>query len=307
MTDAPDTQLIALAGHGPEDVAILPSGELVTGLADGRVIAIDPNTHAWRVLTCTGGRPLGIESTANNEVIICDTERGLLQLNLDTGALNVLVDRFAGEALGFCNNASVAEDGSIYFSQSSRQYGLATWKRDIVEGTQSGRLFKRQPNGEVQLLADGLAFTNGVTLSADQSSLIYAQSGALSLTRLWLRGHKTGTHEPFVPHLAGFPDNLCTDAQGLIWVALAAPEDARLKVIQQLPKTLRKTLGWAQQFLPLHPQGTVWVQAYNISGQLVRQIHFQHPHFQLVTGMRRAGNTLYLSSLQGQNLLAVSL
>ena len=34
------TTLIPLAGEGPEDVACLPSGELITGCADGRILKI---------------------------------------------------------------------------------------------------------------------------------------------------------------------------------------------------------------------------------------------------------------------------
>ena len=300
------TTLIPLAGEGPEDVACLPSGELITGCADGRILKIHPQTQAWQVLCCTGGRPLGIEVINAQEILICDAVRGLLHLDLRCGRLSVWVDHFGGEPLRFCNNATVAQDGTVYFSQSSQRHSLKAWRRDLVDRIPSGRLFKRTPDGDVILLADRLFFTNGVTLSADQQSLIYAQSGRATLTRLWLNGRRAGSHEPFAPPMAGFPDNLSTDQYGLIWVALASKPDWRLHLIHRLPRLARQWVGKIQQHLPIEPEAIVWVQAYNHRGEMVRQIRFEHPQFQMVTGMRRHGHQLYLSSLTGSHLLNVA-
>lgn len=301
----PNPRLIPLSGDGPEDVACLPSGELITGCADGRILKIDPMSQRWQVLCCTGGRPLGIEVINPDRLLICDAVRGLLQLDLPSGRLQVLVDQFGGEPLRFCNNATVAQDGTIYFSQSSQRHSLNAWRRDLVDHLPSGRLFKRTPDGEVILLADQLFFTNGVTLTADQQSLIYAQSGHASLTRLWLGGAKSGTHEPFTVPLAGFPDNLSTDQYGLIWVALASKPDWRLHLIHHLPRVLRQWIGRIQQHLPIEPESIVWAQAYNSQGELVQQIRLTHPQFKMVTGLRRHGHQLYLSSLVGSHLLQV--
>lgn len=298
--------LIPIAGVGPEDVACLPSGELITGCADGRILKINPRTHAWQVLCCTGGRPLGIEVINQHELLICDAVRGLLHLDLHHGRLRVWVDHFGGEPLRFCNNATVAQDGTVYFSQSSRRHSLTSWRRDLVDRIPSGRLLKRTPDGEVILLADQLFFTNGVTLSADQQSLIYAQSGHASLTRLWLHGARAGSHQPFAQPMAGFPDNLSTDQYGLIWVALASKPDWRLHLIHRLPRLLRQWIGSLQQHLPIEPESIVWAQAYNHQGELVRQIRFHHPQFKMVTGMRRHADQLYLSSLVGSHLLGVA-
>ena len=73
----PQTRLIAVSGQKPEDVAILSTGELVTGLDDGRVVAIAPETGQIRTLVNTGGRPLGLEVTTDDQIVMCDTECGL--------------------------------------------------------------------------------------------------------------------------------------------------------------------------------------------------------------------------------------
>jgi Strictosidine synthase len=41
---------------------------------------------------------------------------------------------------GFCNNASIARDGTIYFTDSSSRFPLSAWRRDILEHRPNGRL-----------------------------------------------------------------------------------------------------------------------------------------------------------------------
>jgi hypothetical protein len=42
---------------------------------------------------------------------------------------------------------------------------------------------------------------------------------------------------------------------------------------------------------------TVWVQAYNTSGVLVRDLQTSHPWFHMVTGVREMNGTVWLGSL----------
>jgi streptogramin lyase len=57
--------LIPLPGKGPEDVVVGPDGVIYTGLMDGRVLAVAPEDGAVREVANTGGRPLGLEATAD--------------------------------------------------------------------------------------------------------------------------------------------------------------------------------------------------------------------------------------------------
>lgn len=88
-----------LPGEGPEDVVAGPEGVIYTGLLDGRVVAVAPEDGAVREVANTGGRPLGLEATADGRLLICDSPKGLLELNLKTGALTPLVTHEGGEQL----------------------------------------------------------------------------------------------------------------------------------------------------------------------------------------------------------------
>ena len=66
----------------------------------------------------------------------------------------------------FCNNAAVAADGTIWFSDSSRHYGVAQWKEDFVQDTRTGRLLRRDPDGTVTVVLDSFSNRGSDSVSA---------------------------------------------------------------------------------------------------------------------------------------------
>ncbi|HCU51748.1 MAG TPA: strictosidine synthase, partial [Micromonosporaceae bacterium] len=66
-----------------------------------------------QLLANTGGRPLGIEvDKRDGSLIVCDAYRGLLRIAED-GEITDLASSAAGTPIVFCNNAAVANDGTI--------------------------------------------------------------------------------------------------------------------------------------------------------------------------------------------------
>jgi sugar lactone lactonase YvrE len=97
----------------------------VTGVEDGRILRIRPDTLDVRTAADTGGRPLGIEFTPDGQLVVCDARQGLLMVNPKSGSVHTLVDRVHDEKMRLCDNAAVCDDGTIYFSDSSRRHNLA--------------------------------------------------------------------------------------------------------------------------------------------------------------------------------------
>ena len=88
-----------MPGEGPEDVVVGQDGVIYTGLVDARVLAVAPDDGAVREVANTGGRPLGLEATADGRLLICDSPKGLLELDLKTGALKTLVSHDGAEPI----------------------------------------------------------------------------------------------------------------------------------------------------------------------------------------------------------------
>src|SRR6266540_3313910 len=206
----PPVRRLEVDGAAPEDVVVDGAGRVVTGVDDGRLLRVGPDGRV-EVVADTGGRPLGIELLGDGRLLVCDARRGLLAVDPETSAVEVLVDRVAGEPMRFCNNAAVAADGTVYFSDSSRRFGIDHWRADLLEHSGTGRLLRRDPNGEVEVLLDGLQFANGVALAPDESFVAVAETGAYRLTRLWLGGERAGERDLLVDDL---PGRLVHDLQG---------------------------------------------------------------------------------------------
>lgn len=289
-----EAALRPVGGAGPEDVVVDPGGHVYTGLEDGRLLRLPPGGGEPELLADTGGRPLGLELHPGGGLVVCDADKGLLHLAPD-GGLETLVDRFEGEPFKFTNNAAVAADGTIYFTDTSRRFGIAGYKLDLLEHSGTGRLFARRPDGEVEQLLDGLQFANGVALDPEERYLLVAETGAYRIRRLWLRGDQAGRDEIFVDNLPGFPDNLST-GEGVFWVAMPTPRDRILDALLPRP-WLRNIIARLPDRLQPQPKRHGFVLGLDAAGTVVHNLQDPSGRVAMTTGARQHGDKLYLGSL----------
>ncbi|WP_433580598.1 SMP-30/gluconolactonase/LRE family protein [Nocardia brasiliensis] len=287
---------VELPAAGPEDVVRTPDGRLLAGTGDGTIHSIDPASGEVRSLVNTGGRPLGLHADPDGAVLICDFERGLLELRPD-GTLEVLVDEFDGTRLPFASNVVRDTDGTIYFSSSTSRYPLDQYMGDLLEHSGTGRLFRRDPSGKVELLLDGLQFANGVVLAPDRSCVVVAETGGYRLTRYWLTGPKAGTRDLLIENLPGFPDNLGLCSDGLIWITLPSARNPILDRLLPLPGMLRRIVWTLPDWVQPKPVKTIWVMAVDFDGNVVHDLQTEGTNFSMVTGVVEHEGTLYLGSL----------
>ena len=282
---------------GAEDVLVGPDGTVWTGTEDGAIWALDPATGSTRRVSDTGGRPLGIELLAGGDLLVCDAERGLLRVDPTSGEVAVLLDRVDGRPMKFCNNAAVAADGTIWFSDSSLHHGVDQWKDDFVQDTRTGRLLRLDPDGTVTVVLDGLAFANGVALAVDESYVCVAETRGRTVVRLWLTGPRAGTRDHLVADLPGYPDNISRGSDGMIWVTLASPVDALVERLGSAPLVLRKAVTRIPEALQPRPRRTIRVRAYAADGRLVHDVDIDHPGYHMVTGVREHDGRVWMGSL----------
>ncbi|MGK8523815.1 SMP-30/gluconolactonase/LRE family protein [Nocardia asteroides] len=300
----PELRRLELPGKGPEDVVLSPDGRIIAGIDSGAVLSIDPATGDVHELVNTGGRPLGLHADVDGRVLICDFERGLIELDTE-GRLTVLVDEIDGERLRFASNVVRDIDGTIYFSASSRRYSLEEYMGDLLEHSGTGRLFRRYPGGQVETLIDDLQFANGVVLAPDRSSVVVAETGGYRLTRYRLTGPRAGTRERLIENLPGFPDNLGLGSDGLIWITLPSPRNPLLDRLLPLPGILRRVVWTLPEWVQPKPVRTVWVMAVDFDGRVVHDLQVEGAEYSMVTGVVEQDGVLYLGSL-AESAVAVS-
>ena len=282
---------------GAEDVVVAPDGTVHTGTEDGTIWAVDPESGRVRRVAETAGRPLGLEFFDDGDLLVCDARRGLLRVSTTTGEVKVLCDRVEGHPMKFCNNAAIAADGTIWFSDSSRRYAIEQWKDDFVQDTRTGRLLRRDPDGTITVVLDRLAFANGVALAADESFVCVAETRARTVVRLWLAGPRTGERDLLVGDLPGYPDNISRGSDGLIWVTISSPIDGLVERLGSAPMVLRRAVTKIPEALQPKPKNTIRVQAYADDGRLVHDLDIDHPGYHMVTGVREHHGRVWMGSL----------
>lgn len=288
--------MLPLPGVGPEDVLCAPDGDALTGLADGRVLRVTPSGHVTEIAR-TGGRPLGLEWLPDGRVLVCDGVRGLLALDVRRGRVEELAPGLDGVPFAFCNNAAVTDDGTVYFTDSSRTFGVDSWRGAVIEHRGDGRLLRRSPDGSLDVVADGLEFANGVALAADASWVAVAQTGAYTVERFELVGEQQGRRQRFTS-LPGFPDNLARGTDGLLWIALAGRRSPLLDRLHAADPRWRRAMWRLPARLQPRPDDMVWVMAYDEAGAVVHDLQGRIAGLRMSTGVREQAGRVWIGSLE---------
>jgi sugar lactone lactonase YvrE len=295
-------------GHGPEDVVVDLEGRLVTGADDGRLWRWPAEDDQDRVpepelVADTGGRPLGIEvDPRDGSLIVCDAERGLLRVT-GNGAVTLLTDSAVGRPFGLCDNAAVARDGTVYFSDSSDRYGLSNWRLDMLEHQPNGRLLRYDPgSGQTDVVADQVYFPNGVALTPDESALLFVETSTHRLMRLPLDGGSPTQ----LADLPAYPDNMAPVGDGTYWIALPSPRLASLERLLPHPR-VRQVVAKVPERLQPQPKRYGLAALVDGEGRVLRTLHGPAGRYLMITGVRQHGSTLWLGSLTENAVARVSL
>uniref|UniRef100_A0A0E0M0K8 Zinc finger PMZ-type domain-containing protein n=1 Tax=Oryza punctata TaxID=4537 RepID=A0A0E0M0K8_ORYPU len=156
------------------------------------------------------GRPLGVQfHRRTGEMYIADAYLGLMRVGRRGGLATVVATEAGGVPLNFVNGVDVDQDtGDVYFTDSSTTYQRSDYLLVVLSGDATGRLLRYEPRtGNVTVLKSGLAFPNGVAVSADGTHLVVAETASCRLLRHWLRGSNAGATE-VLAELPGYPDNV---------------------------------------------------------------------------------------------------
>lgn len=286
--------------HGPEDIAFDSQGRLHAGLHDGRIVRLDGD----KVVTIanTGGRPLGMQFDKAGNLIICDAWKGLLQLGPD-GQFTTLVSEVNGVPLTFTDDLDIADDGRIYFTDASTKYRQPDYVLDLLEGRPYGRLYVYDPaQKHATLLLDKLYFANGVALSKDQQAVFVAETYRYRIRKVWISGERSGQNVIIADNLPGLPDNINSDRNGTIWLAMPTPRKAIADVSARYPWMRELMVRLPRAFWP-KPDRYGLVVAIDENGAVLKSLHDPSGgHLRMVTSVTPHQGHLYFGSLENDRI-----
>ncbi|XVO85515.1 SMP-30/gluconolactonase/LRE family protein [Pseudomonas palleroniana] len=293
---------------GPEALVLDAQGLLISGLHDGRIIRTAPDSQTLEVLANTGGRPLGMALHPDGRLIIADGIKGLLALD-GARQLTTLSTSANGVSFGFTDDVVVDAEGRYaYFSDASSRWGYGQDGEAVIEHGADGRLLRYDfSHGTTEVLLDHLQFANGVALGPDENYVLVNETGAYRISRYWLKGERSGSHDLFIDNLPGLPDNLSFNGHERFWVALYSPRNPLLDAFAGYP-SLRKVMVRALMVVPKPVERKAFVLGLDTEGKVIANLQDGSAgNYSPITTAREYGNWLYLGSLTNTSLARLPL
>jgi gluconolactonase len=176
------------------------------------IVALTPEGVAGELFN-TKGIPAGLAFHPDGSLWIADEGEnihGLLRIGRD-GESTVVVNEYEGEPLNGANDLVFDAEGVVYFSDpwgSSADHPI-------------GAFYRYFPEGRLEQIDSGLAFPNGVAVSADGIYVYLAETFRNRILRYPINGDGTvGPREHFADtEEPSGPDGMAFDANGDLYVA----------------------------------------------------------------------------------------
>ncbi|CAH2064388.1 unnamed protein product [Thlaspi arvense] len=292
----------------PEDIAYhRDSGLIYTGCADGWVKRVkvleSANDSVVEDWVKTGGRPLGIAFGLHGEVIVADAYKGLLNISNDGKKTELLTDEAKGVRFKLTDAVAVGDNGVLYFTDASYKYNFHQVAFDMLEGKPHGRLLSFDPTTRTtRVLLRDLYFANGVSMSPDQTHLVFCETTIRRCSRYYINEERV---ELFIQDLPGYPDNIRYDGDGHYWIALPSGVTTLWKISMKYP-FLRKLIAMATKygFEIMFPENAGVLQV-NLDGKPIALYH-DHTITHITTGVK-IGKYLYCGSLLHSRIIRLDL
>jgi len=294
--------------EGAEDVIFDRDDILYTGNRHGDILKwFPPDYTRYEVLAHIGGSPLGMAFDRDGRLNICVAGMGLYQVEL-----NGAVRRLTAETnrslfsvvddsnMKLADDLDIAPDGSIYFSEATTRFEMHDWYADALESRGNGRIIRYDPaTGQTRTVLPDLVFPNGICMSHDGQSFLFAESWACRISRYHFAGPKKGTVEVVIANLPGYPDNINRSSDGGYWLALMGMRTPALDLSLEMPGFRRRMARRCSEDVWLMPNlNTGCVLKFDDAGEIKESLWDlggkKHP---MITSMREHKGVLYLCGI----------
>ena len=201
---------------------------------ENRVMTVDLQGNAETVVEVPGG-PSGLGWLPNGRLQIVSVS-GRCLLRLDSEGLTKVAD-LSELASDRTNDMVMDQLGRAYIGN----FGYAFLDHTAVP--RLANIVMVMPDGKTRIVAEDMAFPNGMVITPDGQTLIVAESlaarltafditadGSLARRRIWAQFDSRG-FAAFDTSRA-FPDGICLDVEGAIWVASAEGSKEVLRVLE---------------------------------------------------------------------------
>ncbi len=165
------------------------------------IVTVDLNSNRDVIVRTPFALPFCIDWLADGRLVIVSGREGRLLCRNPDGSLINYAD-LRSIADGVWNEIVVDGRGNAYVNGGPGIIALVTY------------------DGSTRLVADGIAFPNGMAITPDNATLIIAESHGKKLTAFDITADGSLSNRRIWADLAGgVPDGICIDADNAVWYA----------------------------------------------------------------------------------------
>ena len=177
---------------------------------DHEVVAVDEKGNRESIVTVPE-QPSGLGWTPDG-ILLVVSMRDQKLMRLDVDGLTEHAD-LSIHANYWCNDMVVDAQGGAYV-------GNFGFNRHAGEELRATTLIRVTPEGRTSVAADGLWFPNGMVITPDGRTLVVGETRAHRLTAFDIGTDGTLSNRRIFAETENmYPDGICLDQEGAIWVA----------------------------------------------------------------------------------------
>jgi ribose transport system permease protein len=293
---------------GPEDVILDGDDNIYVGDRTGDIVRfLAPDYRRQEVFAHVGGRPLGMAFARDGALLVCIGGMGLYRVTMDR-RIEKLTDEtnrswfsvIDDSRLRLADDLDIAPDGRVFFSEATVRYEMHEWPVDCLESRGNGRIVCFDPKtGTTHTVLKSLVFPNGICMTHDGQSFLFAETWACRISRYWFDGPNKGKVEAVIADLPGYPDNINRASDGTYWLALVGMRTPSFDLALKMPGFRRRM---ARRIAPdewMYPNiNTGCVVRFDEGGRIVETLWDlggeNHP---MITSMREHKGYLYIGGI----------
>ena len=293
---------------GPEDIILDNGDNLYCGSRHGDIIRFFPPDYTrYETYVHIGGHTLGLAFDKDGSLVVCASGMGVFRVTPDREVHKVsdetnrsfwsIVDN---SRMRLADDLDIAPDGRIFFSEATIRYDHQTWMMEALEGRGNGRIICYDPStNSSRTVIPNLMFPNGICVTHDCQSILFAETFGCRISRYWFAGPKKGRMEPVISDLPGLPDNINRASDGNFWCAMVGMRAPALDLALKMPDFRRRMIYRVAPDEWLFPQmNTGFVFKFDLQGRILDALWdlegLKHP---MITSIREHKGNLYLGGL----------
>jgi ribose transport system permease protein len=299
--------------EGPEDVILDEDDHLYCGNRFGDIVRFfAPDYKRWEVFAHIGGHPLGLAIDKEGSILTCVAGMGLYKVTRDRRVVNLSDQtnrsRFSvidDSRVRLADDLDIAPDGRVFYSDPTIRYELSDWLSEALEMRPNGRLICYDPrDGSSRTVVTKLLFPNGVCLSHDAKSFLFASTWGCSIHRYWIEGPRKGQTDVVIDDLPGYPDNINRASDGTYWCAFVGMRSPTFDLMLSLPGVRRRMISRVapDNWLFANTNAGCLIK-FDDSGKIIQSLWDRkgdsHSH---ITSMREHKGRLFIGGLRNNRV-----